>query len=418
MASRIYLLFVLALYSCNSSNYGTAVQNIGTPLEEQVGLFNAYGIETKNIFVFDSTTNRILGVNTDTMAINYKFELTNPGEQHYVAMDVNEKFVIDFSKRHLQVINLDGRRFDNPLKFLGTPISTAYNPNTRFMIIQDDLSSIGILKMTEDGAIEDSWLGGPLISEGKTIAAGDIDAAGRLVLTMSDGSITLVDLAATLTQKSWQSSNFSSGLTGLNWVAPDISAQNKVLVASEESVSVLDVATKAILETVDFNQSQLSLSSKYYRTTPSSDYYQQRYEPWKTVMGYSKAGKPHILAKTGTDKNPTLYYLGSDGKIKTHVFQNVTLGMYLQSYLSADGKEFVAVFKSDRGKSRVLGVRLSDNLVIRDKTISVPSGSVKINSKLLLHDFETGLGRIDLHNIADDTVKTTQGYNFEYLGQR
>lgn len=413
MASKIYICLMLLLSGCGKASYDTDL--IGVRLDEQTGLFNSYGIETKNIFVFDSMTNRILGFNAETMSLDYKFELTNPGERHYVAMDVNEKFVIDFSKRHLQVINLDGRRFDSPLKFLGTPISSAYNPTARMMIIQDDLGSIGILKMASDGAIEDSWLGGPLVSEGKTIVAGDIDGAGRLVLAMSDGSITLVDLTATLAQKSWQSSNIVSGQAGINWVAPDIKVADKILLASPTSISVLDMTTKTITETITLNATALKIISNYYQSTPSGKYYVNSSEP---LTGFSKAGKPHVLVKNTSGTNPKLYYLGADGKIKTHVFQKVTVGSYLQSYLSADATEFVALFQSKRKEARVLGVRLTDSLVIRDKTISVPSGSAKINSKLLLHDFETGLGRIDLYNITDDTVKTTQGYNFEYLGQR
>lgn len=416
MDSRIYLAILLTISGCSNGDLNTSI--VGTRLDGQTGLYNDYGMETKNIFVVDAITNRLLGINSETMAIDHEFELTNPSEQHYVTMDRDEKFVIDFSTKHIQVINLDGERYDSSLKFMGTPVSAAYDASARLMIMQDDLGSIGILKFAVTGEILDSWLGGPLVSDGKIISAGDLGESNQLILAMSDGSVTLVDLEATLAQKSWQYENFATNKNAFNWVAPDATVTDKVLVASSTALSVLDLATKNITETIALPQQQLKSSQFNYRSYEDNFYYTAKATSSSTV-GISKAGKPHAVVQTSANQNPTLYYIGADGSLKSHILQNATNVTYLQSYLSQDTSEFMILIKTQSNEVRALGVRLSDNLVVHSKTISKPrGGSVRLNQKLVFVNYETGLGRVDLHNIVDDSTKTLEAYNFDYLRNR
>jgi len=415
MVSKIYPLCLLLLAGCSGSKGEFDKGVIGQTLSETSGLYNSYGIDTKNIFVVDHATNRLLGLNTETMGFDYEFALTKPEENHYVAMDTNEKFVIDFSLKHLQVIALDGQRYDSTLKFRGTPTSVAYNPISRTMVMQDDLSSIGILKMAQNGAIEKSWLGGPLVAEGKQIEAGDVDKSGRLILAMSDGSITVVDIDATLAQQSWQHSSFK-GLNSPTWLSPDHAVDNTILVASDSQLAVVNIATQTIGDTIEIpGKSYAPLSSSFqpYKTSGSYSgdpyYYEQR-----QLVGFSKAGKPHAIVKANEGSDPILYFIGSDGKLKTHTLTDVGSGYYRQSYLKADGTELTVLFQTDYSTVKVFGLRLSDNLVIRNTTTEI-SGSAKINGDFLFVDYQTGLGRLDLHNLNDDSTKTVQGYNFDYL---
>ena len=112
-----------------------------------------------------------------------------------------------------------------------------------------------------------------------------------------------------------------------------------------------------------------------------------------------------------------LYFLGSDGKLKSHILPNSSLGDYEQSYLTSDASEFVILLNTGREQVRALGLRLKDNLVIHDKTTTL-YGSAIINNKFLFVDYESGLGRLDLFNLIDDTTKTLEGYNFDYLRSR
>lgn len=414
MDSKIYLTAFILLTSCSSDS---DVGLIGQRLSQQAGLYNSYGIDTKNIFVVDSITNRILGVNSEKMTLDYEFTLSNPGEEHYVAVDANEKFVIDFSKKHLQVIGLDGSRYDNPIKFQGTPASVAYGPASRTMVMQDDLKSIGILKLGETGAIEKSWLGGPLVADGKSVTAGDLDKAGRMILSVSDNSLTLVDIDATLAQQAWQTSSFTTTLTGINWVAPDQNVTDMTLVASDTKLGLINMATQTLSDSIDFPASAIGKTTlSLSKFTAQSDYFYRTpyYYNQQKLIGLSKSGKPHAIVRASSASDPVLLYAGTDGKIKSHPLQKAAAGYYLQSYLSNDAKELVVMIQPNYREISVLGLRLSDNLVIRQTTVP-RVGSAQINNKLLFIDHQTGLGRLDLHSLADDTVKTIEGYNFDFL---
>lgn len=414
MDSKIYLTAFILLTSCSSDS---DVGLIGQRLSQQAGLYNSYGIDTKNIFVVDSMTNRILGVNSEKMTLDYEFTLSNPGEEHYVAVDANEKFVIDFSKKHLQVIGLDGGRYDNPIKFQGTPASVAYGPASRTMVMQDDLKSIGILKLGETGAIEKSWLGGPLVADGKNVTAGDLDKAGRMILSVSDNSLTLVDIDATLAQQAWQTSSFTTTLTGINWVAPDQNIADMTLVASDTKLGLINLATQTLSDSIDFPASAIgktTMSLANFTAQPDYFYRTPYYYNQQKLIGLSKSGKPHAIVRASSASEPVLLYAGSDGKIKSHPLQKAASGYYLQSYLSNDAKELVVMIQPNYREISVLGLRLSDNLVIRQTTVP-RVGSAQINNKLLFIDHQTGLGRLDLHSLADDTVKTVEGYNFDFL---
>ena len=410
-------LIIISLISC--SRQGGDVGVIGQSLGQQTTLYNSYGIATKHVFLVDRATNRILGLNTDTMTLDHQFELTNPGEDHYVAVDTNEKFVIDFSKKHLQVINLSGTRYLGTLGFLGTPVSASYNPTARIMIMQDDLYSVGILKFAEDGEITDSWLGGPLLAEGKVITAGDIDKSGRLILSASDGSILVVDIEATLAQDAWQFISFAAGLADINWIAPDPSNADLVLAASEYNLGVINISTQTLVDSIELKGTTSAKTGGLFYKDDSfgpSYMYDDYYEKQRTI-GFSKAGKPHVIARSSAGAAPVLYYAGADGKIKTHTLQNAPEGYYRQSFITPDSTELVVMLQTDYGKSRVLGLRLTDNLAIIDQTLD-SNGTANFNNKILFLDFETGLGRLDLHDLKTGSSKTIQGYNFDYLRKR
>jgi hypothetical protein len=415
MDSKIYLAAVLLISGCGSES---DVGVVGQRLSQQAGLYNSYGIETKNIFVVDSMTNRILGVNSEKMTLDYEFTLSNPGEEHYVAVDANEKFVIDFSKKHLQVIGFDGRRYDNPIKFMGTPVSMAYGPASRTMVMQDDLKSIGILKLAETGEIQKSWLGGPLVADGKSITAGDLDKAGRMILSVSDNSLTVVDLDATLTNQSWQTASFTTSMTGIHWIAPDQNVSDVTLVASDTKLGAINMASKTLTDSIDFPASAIGKQTSMFVNTflAQSDYFYRTpyYYNQQKLIGLSKAGRPHAIVRASAATEPQLLYVGSDGKIKSHPLQKAAVGYYLQSYLSNDAKELIVMLQINNREIQVLGLRISDNLVIREKTVP-RVGSAQINNKFLFVDHETGLGRLDLHSLADDTIKTIEGYNFDFL---
>jgi hypothetical protein len=393
MDSKIIMIAAIALTGCGSSPRRAGIGVIGNPLIGQTSLYNNYGIETKQVFVVDKSTNRLLGVSLDSMSITREFELSHPEVEHSVAIDTNEKFVIDFSKSHLQTISMDGTRTDKPFKFQGTPIASAYNPLTRTMIMQDDLYSVGLIKFTEIGGVASSWLGGPTIATGKTISAGDLDRSGRLILAMTDGTFSVVDVDQSISKESWQSTNFTTTLKSINWVAPDTSSADLSLVSSSTDVGVVNVATQAVTESQSI--------SVYSRAV-------------------SKAGKPHVITKASIDSDYTMYYLNASGALTTYTLKDTGSGTYSKSYLSSDASQLSVLLKVETDKYRntyqlrALAVRLSDGLVLHDRTVTA-KGAVSMDSQFLFVNQDAALGKLQLFDMETDDVKTIQGYNFNYL---
>jgi hypothetical protein len=201
-------------------------------------------------------------------------------------------------------------------------------------------------------------------------------------------------------------------------VAPDQSVDDAVLVASDTKLGLINMSTQTLLDSTDFPASAIGKQSTMTLNafTSQSDYFYRTpyYYNQQKLIGLSKAGKPHAIVRASSATEPVLLYAGSDGKIKSHSLQKAASGYYLQSYLSTDAKELVVMIQLNYQEISILGLRLSDNLVIRQTTVP-RVGTAQINNKLLFIDHETGLGRLDLHNLTDDTVKTIEGYNFDFL---
>lgn len=76
MDSKIFTMLLAAfiLVSCGADG-NSSKGIIGSPLQQESGIFNSYGIETSKVFVVDETTDRLLGIGLSDFAIKHQFEL-------------------------------------------------------------------------------------------------------------------------------------------------------------------------------------------------------------------------------------------------------------------------------------------------------------------------------------------------------
>lgn len=386
---KMVLMTLWVQISCSSGPIKSKGE-IGTPLSPESGLYNSYGIETSTLFVVDKSTHRLLGVSLSDLSIKHQFELKNKEVDHCVSMDINEKFAIDFSKKHLNIYGVDGGIYDRPFNFQGTPSSVAYNPYTRTMIMQDNLGSVGVMKLAENGAIEKSWLGGPKLAENQTIIAGDLDKSGRLILSLSDGSISVVDIDSTLEKQAWQEVTFAPNLGLVNWISPDGGNGDLVLVASPTKIAIINLATRAIVE-------------------------ERTLDAGATIQAVSKAGRPHVY----TIKNDlvSLYFLNAKGAIEVANLAQTSLADLKQSYMDSGATSLTMLFSSGKKSHSVIKLRLSDALVMVEKTIGT-DGETSVNASSVFVNFNDPLGALELHNLENSDVKRLEGYNFDYIRGR
>jgi hypothetical protein len=390
MVSKFLPVFFVILFSCSKAAENGSTGSIGSRISDQAGLYNAYGIETSTLFVVDQATDRLLRVSLGDFSIKQEIELKEKNSEHYVAMDINEKFAIDFSKKHLNIYGVDGGVYQKPFSFQGTPKSVAYNPYTRTMIMQDNLQSVGIMKLAENGAISKSWLGGPQLSQGKSIIAGDLDKSGRLALAMSDATMSVVDIDQTIEKQSWQSVDFSPSLGILNWIAPDHRNQDLVLCTSSTVIAIVNVATKTVLE-------------------------QKTIESSAIIQFQSKAGRPHVF--TLSAGGVSLYFINANGALEVESLAQTSLAGLKQSYLDADGAHVTMLFQNGYQERSVIRMRLSDALVMVVKSIDT-NGDTSIGANKMFVNYHDPLGALELHSLETDVVQKLEGYNFDYLRVR
>jgi len=290
---------------------------IGTKLDDMSSLNDDVGTQINKIAVYDETVSRIHQFDLNTMNVERSLAIMNPGIPHTVLYNLPGNYVIDFTTKHLSVYDRYGRPTHNPIRFVGTPVSAAYRPSMGLIVIYDSLSSVGMMRMGANGEVTKKWKGGPDLGGNRTIAAGDIDDGGRLVLALSDGTVVKVDMDATMDSGNWTltGSPIATGLTEITWLAPVRGQPDQVMVATKSQIAILDTQSQTVIGTP---------------TTFTG-----------TVVKRTKGIDAHVVTSDYTAGGVWLYY-ASGGAILTKRLQRVN-GMVTHSRLDMSGNSLTLV---------------------------------------------------------------------------
>ena len=298
LSKALLLIFAsLLLSACDGVYYKPQNKEnlIGTKLEDMSSLNDDVGNEINQIVVYDQTVSRIHQFNLDNMSIERSLPVLNPGIPHNVLYNLAGNYVIDFTTKHISFYDRLGRATHNPIRFVGTPISAAFRPSLGLLVVYDSLMSVGILKINASGSVLQARKVGADLGGNRTIAAGDIDDGGRLILALSDGTIVKVDLDATLASGVWTliGTPIVSGLTDINWLAPVRGQPNQVMVATKDKMAVVDTNVGAVIGTP---------------TTLDGP-----------IVWRSKGIDAHILTSNYTSSGVRLYYVSGSAVLSKHL---------------------------------------------------------------------------------------------------
>jgi hypothetical protein len=245
------LALSLLVSACDGSFYlqPQPANQIGEKLDDMSSLNDDTGTQINKIVVYDDTVGRIHQFNLDTMNVERSLAVMNPSLPHTVLYNLGGNYVIDFTTKHLSVFDRNGKAVHNPIRFIGTPVSAAYRPAMGLIVIYDSLMSVGMMRIGPNGEVTKSWKGGPDLGSNRTIAAGDIDDGGRLVLALSDDTLVKVDIDATMTSGTWTVTGapIATGLTDVEWVAPVRGQPDQVMVATKDKLEIVDTNAGAVL---------------------------------------------------------------------------------------------------------------------------------------------------------------------------
>ncbi|MBC7372060.1 MAG: hypothetical protein H7326_10870, partial [Bdellovibrionaceae bacterium] len=245
----------------------------------------------------------------------------------------------------------------------------------------------------------DARVFGPVIS-GRTIASGDLNTAGQLILAMDDASIVIVDVDQSLVQKRWVFVQFATGLTDIRWVAPLANTPQQVLVRTASKIALIDTNTRTVLASRDISE---------------------------TVVKLSKFNDPHIVLRDGS-KLLIAYVENSDIKVKTLYVANSpwevnsimssNLDIARDTWSLVDTKKYVASVFNDLDESRserkFKRYRFSDLLATDSKIIPADT-QVEVGEKFIFALWPSQLGLAARFDVDSEQSIRAEAFNKDYI---
>lgn len=334
---------------------------IGEKLQTMSTLKRQDGTQLDDVVFFDETVRKIHHFNVTDMSYVKSISVKNPSDKHYVLFEEHGNFIADISAKNASFYNKTGRVQRSPFTFQGTPVSAAFRSDIKTLVIYDDLMTVGILKFDADGNITKSWMGGPDLKDNVSLSAGDLNEAGQMIVTLSDGTLAVVDVDQTLAQQKWiVSSEFATGLKDLSWIAPITGHPEQAFVRSASALTLFDLITKTAISTLDL--------SKY------------------SVEKYSKSGDGHLLLRridastAASDQELHIAYVQNNQVLEKVLFKQSQRLLSSQLDLKNNTWGYVAAFDPSRinyyneidqiKKGRKLRIyRFSDKVAIENRDL-------------------------------------------------
>ena len=394
-----YLIFiamsvVLACSNGSGSRQAHSPDNtntIGDSLQTYMPRY-MLGMDNKNIITaYDENVKRIHQFDLTSSSLVRSFPVRR-ANKHNILTGRTGSYVIDIADGNLDLITEDGNSTDIPLSFPGTPATAAFSPEEGIFAIVDEFDSIGLLEVNEQGAIVNSWMGGSKLGEQNVALAGDVLSGARLVVSMSDNSLAIIDIRATMEQKTWVFESTEAFSSSIDWIARVPNQENWILATSQESLFIYDIANKVVLD-------ELSLSNK-------------------RILGRYRDLSPHVYMEdvasgesgtTTTTQNAQIYIIGTDGTLSTYALQS---NLYQVDYSVIDAEQGIL---SVIEQSTVYRVRLEDNLVLT-RVESKSGAKTGITSDYIFFQYNSALGFCEKASYEQsEEIETIEGFNIEYL---
>ncbi len=341
-----------------------------------------------NVFALaDAHVKRVHVFNLEDLSLKFSYLSSAESDAtRNVISDLNGNYVVDLSTKHIEVINKEGSQAKNPFKFQGTPNSAAFHSTDGYLVVYDSLKSVGILKLSAQGKIEGSVLLGPLVGENQSISSGEISDDGKLILSISDKSLIIVNLAETLAKQEWIYDTLDLKLDHeLDWLTP-IKDSNLILATSSEEILLIDYVDLNIKEKISIK----NLSINRF-----------------------KGIHPHIYI-TGTDQQ-SIIYVNSDLTLVQHelTFLSSDLAKIKKSYLNLDQLLLRGLFQSD-----IIALRLKDNLILLNEKTPAKANSIDLCDECFVISYDSPLGKIEKYFDDEKKEKITKtGFNLKYLSE-
>lgn len=396
-------IYCAALVGCgvNPHDDGTSDNIIGNPTQSVAALNTPDEGESQSLVIFDKTVRRIHQFDLSGMKHIRSFAVRNPGDEHSVLYGQNGNYIVDLSLKTLSIFNKYDQANHQPIKFQGVPKSAAFLPSKGLLIVYDDLMSVRMLKLDSNGEVLKSWVGGSSIAGANTIAAGDLNEDGKLVLALSDGTVILADPEQSMTQKSWVfDPAFNTGLSNIKWLAPLPKTPNQVMIRANGKIALLDLTSKAIISSYDIVDEVVKLS---------------KFNDPHVVLSTANAVK--VAYVENSQVQVKTFYLNSK-KFEMNYLMSSNLDLAKDIWSFVDTKEPVNYFFNDLDVSkknrRFIRYRFSDVLATHNMSVANDT-QVEIAGSFIFALFPRELGYAVRYDVETGSQSKLERFNLKYI---
>ncbi len=388
------------LSGCGAGGKFSGEDLIGSPLASVSDLSRPDQTDRSRIAVYDKTTSRIHEFDLEQSRLFRSTPVRFPGRPHYVLYDDQKGYVVDLTRKGVSIVTAAGSVVHDPVRFLGEPLSAAFRPDLGLLIIYDHLQTVSFIRFSNAGAVEAAITLGPVVSGNVKIVAGDLLNDGRLLLSLSDQQIALVDVTATMAQGQWQATFQSPGLGVISWVGPSPQSSDRVLLYTTDGITLWNVSAATSVATMSFNG--------------------------LLPIRLSKTTVPHVVMSSGNRQR--LFYANGD-QIAERSF-GLRTGTLLGSYLNLDANTLTTIWSYSEARQmseidfndpnftkdrrELASFRLSDMLA--QSTLEIRSDAeVTMSRTFVFSLFSSPLGYATKENLLTQARTEFTLFNLPYI---
>lgn len=402
---RFKILLLLAgsvLSACGAVKSDNAADEnvIGQRLDSVTPLRSSDGTQKNTVAVYDPVIKKVHQFDLTDMSLQRTLAVLNVTEKHYVLESDGSRYLVDLSLKHISIFDENGNAQHNPIFLQGKPVSAAFRPDLGWLVVYDDLQSVGVIKLSPSGEVLQARVFGAVVDGARSIVSGDLQDDGSLVLGLSDSSIAIVDLQASMNSspQRWVTTVYATTLKKINWIAPVPHRVGRLLIKTTDQVLLYDLSTQTVIQDLSVDSNQ--------------------------VVKLSKSLDPHVVVSDSTTSMKLIY---SDGN--TLQGRSFTLRGYVNSVLNSDldlqNDNWTYVYlKNSTGYSwfndlnqktddrQLVRYRLSDQLALQNKPV-VNQAQLKLTHNFMFALYPSVLGYAKKISIMDDSETSISKFNLK-----
>lgn len=201
------LAFGFALFvACDNSRGGSQSPLIGVPLQQAYSAFTGSvgtAFDYNEAVYLDSYNKQVTIFQVEPFDVTAALELPRNVDSEAFFAGRNNQFFILKEKRGFGILKRNGDYLKNPVPMFGEIVAVSYDDSHGRLIVQDNLASVALIRLSDAGDVVASWIGGPIIDGENGILAGTLLRNGTIAVSLTDGQLAKIDFDVTIAAGAW-----------------------------------------------------------------------------------------------------------------------------------------------------------------------------------------------------------------------